>query len=808
MSLWGYAPPQGVVSGSGTIPGPGVDTTAWHYGGDTVGSEQSLGTLDGFDVPLLRGGTEIARLTATEFIVNQGGLDVDFRCRADDNSYPLAVDAGLAGGRVLVADGRNTSGGSVLTHVGLGFEGYPTTGWTAEAGPISRFYLGGAEYINRTAARQQFLTPILAPTIWGDGSALQRIVHRSGGGWSFYGGVGSIELLRVDYFGAPPGVTVNPANGNYDFVAKTDAGNVGLQVDADFETGAGRVLLHDTNWRIHRDQMLASLDPSVETTFDGPPHRYVAARDGGPVGFTSVVHSNTVTETATLKTYKGRGTFAAKVAVTASDLLGQWEAYGWNGTIYDPAARLQVTTGAISAGNVAGRFDWYGTTTAGADVRLMWAGWVSDQEVAINPDGADVDFKVYSDDGSLLLATDAGADSTVGRLTLHDSEYTITADQIYVGLAPTDVGLANPFWRVVIGNEGAGQAYTGVVHSNTADNNAGLSFWKGRGTFASKAAVVNGDILSRASYYGYHGGGDYTESARMNVITSGVAAAALGTRYDFWAKTQTTALERLFWIGNSTGLEVAVNPDFGDVDFLAYSDDGSTMISCDAGADTGAGHVIFYKEIDQTSLFDFGGRTVDIQADVQAGVACFGSRGGNGLGFFAGLAAQGSITTPADLAASATAAACSLIGYGYRNSAYRDLGNLSIYPRATNGASEWDAEVAINVGTGGTIERLLSLRGGTTKQVVVNGDNLDCDFIVVADSGATLFATDGSLGGLALFGATPVVQPSGTGETVGFTAGAGTGVNDDSTFTGNIGATAYRISDIVKALKQLGALAA
>ena len=52
-----------------------------------------------------------------------------------------------------------------------------------------------------------------------------------------------------------------------------------------------------------------------------------------------------------------------------------------------------------------------------------------------------------------------------------------------------------------------------------------------------------------------------------------------------------------------------------------------------------------------------------------------------------------------------------------------------------------------------------------------------------------------------------MVQPSGTGETTGFTAGSGTGVNDDSTFTGNVGSTAYRVNDIVKALKQLGLLA-
>jgi len=60
---------------------------------------------------------------------------------------------------------------------------------------------------------------------------------------------------------------------------------------------------------------------------------------------------------------------------------------------------------------------------------------------------------------------------------------------------------------------------------------------------------------------------------------------------------------------------------------------------------------------------------------------------------------------------------------------------------------------------------------------------------------------------LAFYNTTPIVQPTSTGETTGFTAGAGTGVNDDSTFTGNVGATAYRISDIVKHLKNLGLIA-
>jgi|OM-RGC.v1.030901894 hypothetical protein len=58
------------------------------------------------------------------------------------------------------------------------------------------------------------------------------------------------------------------------------------------------------------------------------------------------------------------------------------------------------------------------------------------------------------------------------------------------------------------------------------------------------------------------------------------------------------------------------------------------------------------------------------------------------------------------------------------------------------------------------------------------------------------------------FGATPVAQPDTTGTTTGFTAGSGTAVLDDSTFTGDTGTAAYTIGDIVKALKDLGLLAA
>lgn len=60
---------------------------------------------------------------------------------------------------------------------------------------------------------------------------------------------------------------------------------------------------------------------------------------------------------------------------------------------------------------------------------------------------------------------------------------------------------------------------------------------------------------------------------------------------------------------------------------------------------------------------------------------------------------------------------------------------------------------------------------------------------------------------LGFYGVTPVAQPSSSGETAGFTAGAGVTATSTSTATGNLGTTAYRHSDIVKALKQVGILA-
>ena len=64
-----------------------------------------------------------------------------------------------------------------------------------------------------------------------------------------------------------------------------------------------------------------------------------------------------------------------------------------------------------------------------------------------------------------------------------------------------------------------------------------------------------------------------------------------------------------------------------------------------------------------------------------------------------------------------------------------------------------------------------------------------------------------SSNGMALFSGTlPTFQPSGSGEVTGFVSGSGQTVLSGSFFTGNLGTTGYTISDVVKALKQIGAL--
>lgn len=91
------------------------------------------------------------------------------------------------------------------------------------------------------------------------------------------------------------------------------------------------------------------------------------------------------------------------------------------------------------------------------------------------------------------------------------------------------------------------------------------------------------------------------------------------------------------------------------------------------------------------------------------------------------------------------------------------------------------------------------------------GDNAwgDGQDIVLGGTTGTKIGTSATTQKLGFFNATPIVQPLGVAVTTsGFTAGSGAAVLVDSTFTGGSGSTAYHLSDVVLALKNLGLLKA
>lgn len=103
-----------------------------------------------------------------------------------------------------------------------------------------------------------------------------------------------------------------------------------------------------------------------------------------------------------------------------------------------------------------------------------------------------------------------------------------------------------------------------------------------------------------------------------------------------------------------------------------------------------------------------------------------------------------------------------------------------------------------------TYLNLAAQGGGTALASFSSVDGLD---LQMGSGGSNNYINKDPTRPLSFWGATPVVQPSSTGETVGFTQGTGNNVKEVSTFTGGIGSTAYRVSDIVKHLKTIGLLA-
>ncbi len=143
-----------------------------------------------------------------------------------------------------------------------------------------------------------------------------------------------------------------------------------------------------------------------------------------------------------------------------------------------------------------------------------------------------------------------------------------------------------------------------------------------------------------------------------------------------------------------------------------------------------------------------------------------------------------------------------------------DLNGAGIVASATD---DNVGAIALQAGTSGA-EVLVQLvnfpYGGATAGPIVfsNGVTITPTLTLSAANIVTDTTTGTKIGTAAnqkigLYGATTVVQPNSTGELIGLNGNAATAANaTNMNSNGNLGATNYGFNDVVKALKQIGAL--
>lgn len=107
--------------------------------------------------------------------------------------------------------------------------------------------------------------------------------------------------------------------------------------------------------------------------------------------------------------------------------------------------------------------------------------------------------------------------------------------------------------------------------------------------------------------------------------------------------------------------------------------------------------------------------------------------------------------------------------------------------------------------TGATNNYSLFVSGGESRFQGTVSLSSGTNLVFGTGTGSRIGSTTGEK--IGFWGATPIVQPSSTGQLVGFTAGGGTTATDESTYTGGVGSTAYTVGDIVRHLKNIGLIA-
>lgn len=129
----------GFIGSGGTstpVPGPGIDTTAWHNTGDSFGSQKILGTMDANDLTFYRNASNVGRFSSNTnfpcFLVGASAAGT-----TEDQAYFLVTSNGPAKIR-QESTGTGTqshSGFQCDSHGGISIEfGATADTWTPTAG--------------------------------------------------------------------------------------------------------------------------------------------------------------------------------------------------------------------------------------------------------------------------------------------------------------------------------------------------------------------------------------------------------------------------------------------------------------------------------------------------------------------------------------------------------------------------------------------------------------------------------------------------------------------------------------------------
>lgn len=309
-----------------------------------------------------------------------------------------------------------------------------------------------------------------------------------------------------------------------------------------------------------------------------------------------------------------------------------------------------------------------------------------------------------------------------------------------------------------------------TINSNTTQNNDVRNAFAG---WITASGTQTGGAL-----YGFFGGYYDTGSSAVSL---GIVVGAEG--YNYLAATNSRTVSRLAageFINEFSGSNLTVTNVFGirvksaliGTSLTATNVFGVYIVHPDTGTITNA-YGLYIENVTQGSTLNYS----------------IYSNGGHS--YHAGNFGIGQTTPTAKLhiAAGSTSA----------SSAPIKLTSGSLMTTAEAGAVEFLTDKYY-----GTITT------GAARKEFIQGDNAITEAVnlVFGTTTGTKIGT-ATTQKIALWNATPIVQPSTTGELTGFTANASANATfNESTWTGNVGTKAYTVSDIVKHLKNSGILAA